>query len=95
MRRRRLEARHDGEARAQGQLLFGARCHEGPQGNRGFELDAPDSRKGLGLPGMQERAARLGARCEIESGSERGTRVRIEVPIDRTSEDPSTRREEA
>jgi two-component system sensor histidine kinase UhpB len=37
-------------------------------------------RRGLGLFGMQERAAYLGGRVDIESRPGRGTRVRAEIP---------------
>ena len=37
-------------------------------------------RRGLGLFGMQERAAYLGGRVEIESRGGRGTRMRAEIP---------------
>jgi signal transduction histidine kinase len=45
----------------------------------GFE---PDLRGGggYGLPGMRERAERLGGVLTIESAPGAGTRVRVEVP---------------
>ena len=35
---------------------------------------------GFGLPGMRERAQRLGGTLDIESAPGAGTRVRVEVP---------------
>lgn len=35
---------------------------------------------GFGLPGMRERAARLGGKLQVESAPGAGTRVRVEVP---------------
>jgi signal transduction histidine kinase len=35
---------------------------------------------GFGLPGMRERAERLGGRLQIDSSPGAGTRVRVEVP---------------
>lgn len=49
---------------------------------RGFDVAAvmAGERRGLGLFGMQERAAYLGGRVEVESRPGHGTRVRAEVP---------------
>ncbi len=49
---------------------------------RGFDVAGvlAGERKGLGLFGMQERAAYLGGRVDIDSRPGRGTRVRAEVP---------------
>ena len=35
---------------------------------------------GFGLPGMRERAERLGGTLQVESAPGQGTRVRVEVP---------------
>jgi signal transduction histidine kinase len=35
---------------------------------------------GYGLPGMRERAERLGGTLTVESAAGAGTRVRVEVP---------------
>jgi signal transduction histidine kinase len=35
---------------------------------------------GCGLPGMRERAERLGATLQVDSVAGAGTRVRVEVP---------------
>jgi two-component system sensor histidine kinase NreB len=37
---------------------------------------------GLGLLGMQERAAMVGGRLSIESQQGKGTMVRVEIPMD-------------
>ncbi|MDX1566345.1 MAG: hypothetical protein R3223_01010, partial [Longimicrobiales bacterium] len=37
---------------------------------------------GLGLIGMQERAAIVGGALEIESRAGEGTRIRMEIPLD-------------
>jgi signal transduction histidine kinase len=44
---------------------------------------------GLGLVGMQERAAGVGARVQVESAEGRGTRDVMTLPIDRARQDPS------
>jgi signal transduction histidine kinase len=47
----------------------------------GFDPANPALRaRRLGLTSMEERAARIGARLEIDSGSGRGTAVRLEAP---------------
>ncbi|MFW6201470.1 MAG: ATP-binding protein, partial [Gemmatimonadota bacterium] len=55
----------------------------------GFAVDtvrrAGDER-GLGIFGMEERAAYVGGRFEIESVPGRGTRVRVEIPADEEEE---------
>jgi two-component system sensor histidine kinase NreB len=38
---------------------------------------------GLGLLGMQERAAMVGGRLSIESQRGKGTLVRVEIPVER------------
>lgn len=48
---------------------------------RGFTRDAVfDGQAGLGLVGMQERAAMIGGRITLDSEPERGTRIRVVVP---------------
>jgi PAS domain S-box-containing protein len=46
----------------------------------GFDLDQATRRGGFGLRGMEERAARIGARALVHSAPGAGTTVRIEVP---------------
>ncbi len=46
----------------------------------GFDVAAGRRRGGLGLRGMDERAARLGAELQVNSTVGRGTRVRVVVP---------------
>ena len=49
---------------------------------RGFDLvHSPEGLSGLGLLGMQERAAMVGARLSVESEPGAGTRVEVRVPI--------------
>ena len=49
---------------------------------RGFG-DESRSGAGLGLLGMQERAAMMGGRLSIESQKGKGTSVRVELPVER------------
>ena len=46
----------------------------------GFDLAATHAGGGLGLPGMRERAQKVGGRLEIESAPGQGTRIIVEVP---------------
>ena len=46
----------------------------------GFDPAAVQGGGGLGLPGMQERAQKIGGRLEITSAPGRGTKVVVEVP---------------
>lgn len=48
----------------------------------GFEPDAPGPEGGLGLIGMQERAATVEGWLRLESRPGRGTTVRLEIPVD-------------
>ena len=49
---------------------------------RGFPLaTATDGQRGLGLVGMQERAAMIGGRISFDSIPGEGTRVRVSVPV--------------
>jgi two-component system sensor histidine kinase UhpB len=41
----------------------------------------PDTPLGYGLQGMQERVQALGGSCMIEGGPDRGTSVRIVIPV--------------
>ena len=45
----------------------------------GFDLVEAEDSGGMGLKGMQERAARLGGKLMVESGSGEGTRLKVEV----------------
>jgi signal transduction histidine kinase len=52
----------------------------------GFDTDAapaPQAPRGLGLAGISERIASLGGRLRLESQPGSGTRVIVEVPLDR------------
>jgi signal transduction histidine kinase len=46
----------------------------------GFEDAGDDKHGGLGLPGMKERAIKLGGSLEMRSSPGKGTTVRVEVP---------------
>lgn len=46
----------------------------------GFDVAAGRRRGGLGLRGMDERAARLGAELQVNSAAEQGTGVKVVVP---------------
>jgi signal transduction histidine kinase len=46
----------------------------------GFDPATAQAGGGLGLPGMMERAQKIGARLEIETAPGRGTKVLVEVP---------------
>ena len=50
---------------------------------RGFDPRAieTDPDRGLGLFGMEERAAYIGGRIDVRSERGEGTRVRVELPI--------------
>jgi signal transduction histidine kinase len=54
----------------------------------GFDPSAPRSadRRGLGLIGIRERASHLNGTVVIESGSGRGTRVLVELPVRRATD---------
>ncbi len=49
----------------------------------GFDLDAvlAKSGEGLGILGMQERAAYLSGRTEVRSAPGRGTRIEVDIPV--------------
>jgi signal transduction histidine kinase len=75
-------ARHAGASRAQvclrradGEIVLRV-----ADDGRGFEPTAPGARHGLGLRGMEERAAELGGVLRIDSGPGRGTAVVVRVP---------------
>jgi two-component system, NarL family, sensor histidine kinase UhpB len=52
---------------------------------RGFSVGDEMSRGGLGLFGMQERAAYVGGSVDIESKPGRGTRIRATIPVVETA----------
>lgn len=52
---------------------------------RGFTF--ADENKGLGMSGMRERALLVGGRLEFDSRPGKGTKVKLEVPLDGTAEE--------
>jgi len=46
---------------------------------RGFEMNAPDWRRGLGLRSMEERVRLLGGKVEVKSQPGKGTEVDVWV----------------
>lgn len=60
---------------------------------RGFDpqaLDAKPGRKGMGLLNMRKRAGLLGGTCTVESHPQRGTTVRVEIPLPISEETTKT-----
>jgi signal transduction histidine kinase len=51
-------------------------------GIAGTELGMNGKRRGLGIAGMEERAAMLGAELAIRPAGERGTEVRLSMPLE-------------
>jgi signal transduction histidine kinase len=51
-------------------------------GDNGRGLDAPGWTRGLGLAGMEERAAILNARFALRSRPGKGTVITVAIPID-------------
>ncbi len=58
----------------------------------GFEAAAVDQRGGMGLRGMRERAASIGADFSISSEPGVGTTILVEAPLNATLEEPGTAR---
>jgi PAS domain S-box-containing protein len=56
-------------------------CMEVADDGHGFDPDAPVA--GVGQQSMRQRAVELGGDLEVESAPERGTRVRVRVPVSR------------
>jgi signal transduction histidine kinase len=78
-------ARHSGAPEAHVELSAdGGRLRVSVE-DRGTGFDVAGAREsGLGLAGMRERAALLGAELRIESAPGEGTRVVLEVPVSRS-----------
>ncbi len=77
--------RHAGALRIDVRLSFGPRGVRLEVSDDGHGIDAAVLEGGgvvghWGLPGMQERAKRVGAKVEIDSGSDRGTTVTAYAP---------------
>ncbi len=70
--------RVDVDFRMEGDTLFITVSDQGV-GFQGAPGETPG--RGLGLLSMRERARLLGGECEIESAPERGTRVRVCLPL--------------
>jgi len=75
-------ARHSGAPQAQVSLvqLGGRLTVVVSDDGRGFDL-AEARGEGIGLAGMEERAAMLGGQLTIESEAGRGTRVTLDLPV--------------
>ena len=58
----------------------------------GFEAATTDRRGGMGLRGMRERAASIGADFSISSELGAGTSILVQAPLDATLEGPATAR---
>jgi signal transduction histidine kinase len=52
----------------------------------GFDAGTLQSTGGMGIRGMRERAHTLGGQLQIDSAPGEGTRVRVEIPIQRGRE---------
>ncbi|MEW8958939.1 MAG: sensor histidine kinase [Moorella sp. (in: firmicutes)] len=48
---------------------------------RGFDIEAPNAKKGLGLFSMRERASLLGGSLVVESQEGRGTTIYADIPL--------------
>jgi signal transduction histidine kinase len=48
---------------------------------RGFDANWNESRSGIGIVGMRERALAIGGRIQIDSKSDKGTQIRLFVPL--------------
>jgi two-component system sensor histidine kinase UhpB len=48
---------------------------------RGFDMNDPERRRGLGLVSITERAKLAGGRIRIEAGLKQGTRVHATIPV--------------
>ena len=46
----------------------------------GFSIDQPNITRGLGIPGMKERAGQIGGNLKISSDPGKGTTIQVEVP---------------
>jgi signal transduction histidine kinase len=58
---------------------------------RGFDLAEARHRHGLGLISLDERVRLVGGRLTIESQSQRGTELRIVVPLSEARDAPRDR----
>jgi signal transduction histidine kinase len=58
---------------------------------RGFDLSAAGRRNGLGLISLDERVRLVGGRLTIDSQSQRGTELRIAVPLSEARDAPRDR----
>jgi PAS domain S-box-containing protein len=58
-------------------------CIEVKDNGKGIDLDAEAKNRSLGLFGMQERAYAFGGHVKIDSQPKRGTRVSVEIPLEK------------
>jgi signal transduction histidine kinase len=75
--------KHAHAGKVQVRLAFGetVTCLEVQDNGAGFDPGTVQAGGGLGLPGMVERAQKIGGRLRIESAPGRGTQVVVEVPM--------------
>jgi len=75
-----LKHAHASEVQVRLHFSDAVTCLEVQDDGVGFELAAAQAGGGLGLPGMAERAQKIGGRLRIESERGQGTKVSVEVP---------------
>jgi signal transduction histidine kinase len=83
--------RHSGASRILVELIHGKRyfrliCTDD---GRGFDAENGGKEGHWGLPGMRERAWRVGGRLEVQSARARGTRISVSLPAYRAYENNS------
>ncbi len=80
--------KHSGAARAEVQLqALDRTLHLSiADDGKGFDIQPLSDGRGLGLWSMQERVRLLGGEFEIHSGTHRGTRIDVRVPLKDTSD---------
>lgn len=74
-------ARHSAAGRVELQLVFREGWFELTIRDDGCGFDPETARQGIGLRSMQERVAAMEGTLEIYSSPGRGTRIRVQVPI--------------
>jgi len=90
-----LKHAHAQHVRVHVQFKEAAACLDVGDDGVGFDPEQTRGRGGLGLPGMRERAQKIGGRLTLTSAPGRGTTVHIEVETPRIGETFSPEPEEA